>query len=172
MQRFPVAGKSLSIQLTYADARLLTKQLGVTLCDPATSRRLAGPERYELLPEIIAVLCRDEIARNWPDLGKDLEVILGFLDEQLGPEEAFQKAHAALMEEWADFLDRKGHHQHAKSVRHSTRLVASDLAATEEAFAMGLEQAEKILAKRASGTQTPGPTSSDGSENLELTATT
>ena len=174
MQRFKINGKSLSVDITYAAARSLTKQLGVTLCDPATSARMGTAERYDLLPEVLTVLCRDEILRNWPDLKvagdqDQAEMILGFLDEQLGPEPQFKLALAAFTEEWASFLERRLHHEHARFARSLTRFVDSDVEATEANFAKSVAAGELTLQKRAA-TVTPGPTSSDGAGSSESTA--
>ena len=151
------------ITLNKKNVRALWDLLRINLHDPADIARCCNSERYMLLPQILAVLCREEAERRWPHAAGKPEALVDEFDGLLESDAVFERAHAEFCGELADFCRSRGRAAVAKYLDATPRLLAKESAANEAALP-DLAEMEADLDRRIPGNSlTSSPAKSESS---------
>lgn len=166
MHRFTDAkGQGWFFELNKANVRKLWTLLQLNLHDPAHIVRLCNQERFLLLPQVLEILQHDQAARLWPDVADQPDELLTRIEDVLGTDEAFERAHKAWTEELADFCRSRGRTALAQYLDATPRLLAKET----KANLAQMPDPAKVEAKLDAQLQTLGDSSTSTAENSEST---
>lgn len=168
MHRFTDAGnRDWTIVLNLASVRRLWDLLRINLHDPSDLGRICNQERYLLLPQILAELCRAEAERRDPEAVGQPDKLLGLFDAVLNDDAVFDAAHAAFCAELADFCRGRGRTAVARYLDATPRLLAKEAAAN----LAQLPDVEAMEAQLDARLQTRGGLPTSGLEKSESSPT-
>jgi hypothetical protein len=166
-------GTGWRIELHNRSVRQLWDLLRINFHDPGDLGRICNQERYLLLPQILAVLCRQQAERVYPDLADKPDQLLARWEELLASDFEFDDAHEKFLAELSDFCRSRGRAAVAKYLDATPRLLAKEAEANLRRLP-DLVQLEADLDRRLLAPvnpETPGDSSTNTPEKSESTAT-